>query len=335
MNKAGWIVAAVLALLVVASLARVTLGGPLDPPAAPGSTQRTLIFQPANCAAFPITISSSGSYVLAQNITMPAACAKNGIDITADNVTLDLGGFTLKGVVGSLKGISEPSVSAINTAVRNGTVTGWGGDGISSNANESQFEDLLLTANGGDGLHLTDKFSATVTRVVADRNTGKGIVAGLATILTDCIARFNTGTGIVVAGNGGILTNCSVVGNGDGGISVTGAGALIENNTVRANTGRGVLVSGAGSTIRGNNVTGSTTNGIEVTGNGNRIDENHVDGNGAIGIIVAVVGSHPNLIMRNSSEFNTGVPYGIGAGNAETGHGTLATRTNPWDNISD
>jgi parallel beta-helix repeat protein len=301
-NKVGWIVAGVLALLVVASLARVTLGGPLDPPAAPGSTQRTLIFQPANCAAFPITISTSGSYLLAQNITMPAACAQDGIDITVDNVTLDLNGFTLKGVVGSLKGISVPGLGTRNTAVRNGTVTRWGGDGISSNANQSQYEDLMLTLNGGDGLNLSGaKYYATVTRVVASQNSAKGFSLDRGTVLSDCTAGNNTGIGIQVSGPGSTVTNCSVVYNGGGGILVTlsgpSPGALIENNTVTNNTGIGILVAGYGGTIRGNTVTESTTNGIEVTGNGNEVDGNHVDHSVLDGIKVSSKG---NSITNNS-----------------------------------
>ena len=41
-NRAGWLVAAVLALFVVASVTGVVSGGPLDPPGAPAPTQKTL-----------------------------------------------------------------------------------------------------------------------------------------------------------------------------------------------------------------------------------------------------------------------------------------------------
>ena len=42
MSRAGWIVAGALALLVVAALAGVVTGGPLDPPGAPAPTGKTL-----------------------------------------------------------------------------------------------------------------------------------------------------------------------------------------------------------------------------------------------------------------------------------------------------
>ena len=41
-NRAGWLVAGVLALFVVAAMTGVVRGGPLDPPGAPAPTQKTL-----------------------------------------------------------------------------------------------------------------------------------------------------------------------------------------------------------------------------------------------------------------------------------------------------
>jgi hypothetical protein len=41
-NRAGWLVAGVLALCVVAAMTGVVSGGPLDPPGAPAPTQKTL-----------------------------------------------------------------------------------------------------------------------------------------------------------------------------------------------------------------------------------------------------------------------------------------------------
>src|SRR5262249_51967263 len=45
---------------------------------------------------FPVTISQSGSYRLTGNLNVPDA-ATTAIEITADNVTLDLNGFTISG----------------------------------------------------------------------------------------------------------------------------------------------------------------------------------------------------------------------------------------------
>ena len=71
-HKAGWIIAAVLGLFVVAALAGVARGGPLDPPGPPASTlpqvePRTPI------SALPFTITQPGSYFLTQNVTASAS----------------------------------------------------------------------------------------------------------------------------------------------------------------------------------------------------------------------------------------------------------------------
>jgi hypothetical protein len=76
-------------------------------------------------AAVPFTITSAGSYCLASsmttNITTGAA-----IEVAADDVTLDLGGFTLEGIGGGrslANGIHSMNRRAI--VVRNGTVKGF------------------------------------------------------------------------------------------------------------------------------------------------------------------------------------------------------------------
>ena len=50
--------------------------------------------------------------------------------IAASGVTLDLNGFDLVGVAGSLDGVSVTLLNAINVSVRNGSVRSWGGSGI-------------------------------------------------------------------------------------------------------------------------------------------------------------------------------------------------------------
>jgi hypothetical protein len=68
-------------------------------------------------------ISQPGSYYLTGNLVAPlhlfGGNAKNGIEITANNVTLDLDGFALQGAAGN-KGIYIPNVQT-NITVRNGT----------------------------------------------------------------------------------------------------------------------------------------------------------------------------------------------------------------------
>jgi hypothetical protein len=85
--------------------------------------------------SFPIVISQPGSYKLAGNLNVPAGV--NGIEIAADNVTLDLNGFTVSGPgsctygdsvqcteTGDTKGIFD-STCLRELTVRNGTVRGF------------------------------------------------------------------------------------------------------------------------------------------------------------------------------------------------------------------
>src|ERR1043165_9796506 len=71
--------------------------GSLTPPGAPAPTMKTLdqIEPRAPISSLPYTIASSGSYYLTTNLT--ALSAVDGIVINADNVTLDLSGFTMTG----------------------------------------------------------------------------------------------------------------------------------------------------------------------------------------------------------------------------------------------
>ena len=50
---------------------------------------------PADTPGFPVTLSQPGSYVLTSNLVVSTEVI--GIDVTADNVSIDLNGFSLIG----------------------------------------------------------------------------------------------------------------------------------------------------------------------------------------------------------------------------------------------
>ncbi len=82
--------------------------GDVDPP--PGPVMPTMIrldeIEPRTpISALPFTINQCGSYFLTDCLT--GVAGQNGITIDADDVTLDLNGFTLIGVPGSLDGIAD------------------------------------------------------------------------------------------------------------------------------------------------------------------------------------------------------------------------------------
>ena len=119
------------ALLACIGFIHTTFGqGSLTPPGPPQPTMKSLSeVEPRTViAALPITITNSGSYYLTGSLTGVAAF--NGITIAASDVALDLNGYALVGVPGSLTGILVPNAQT-NLVVRNGVIRNWGGSGVS------------------------------------------------------------------------------------------------------------------------------------------------------------------------------------------------------------
>ncbi len=114
-----------------------------------------LISQPKQ---FPVRITQPGGYQLAGNLTVPDADT-TAIEIDADNVTIDLGGFSILGPVlcgsacapsGSGIGIATgPSGSTFHSGitVRNGMIQGLGGRGIELFGNSHLVEYMHLRGN--------------------------------------------------------------------------------------------------------------------------------------------------------------------------------------------
>jgi hypothetical protein len=199
-------------------------------------------------AGFPIMICQSGSYRLSGHLSVPNADT-NGIDITADNVTLDLNGFTLSGPVtctpfsiplhctatGKGIGISVVTASSKNITVQNGTVRGMGSSGIQfSTTVGGLVEDMHVESSGGSmGAGIVMDIG-TVTRCTVTANAGSGIVAS-----SDSTISFNsvTSNGAIGVGGGGLVSNNDISENGQDGIS---GAELVLHNSIHANRGFGI-----------------------------------------------------------------------------------------------
>lgn len=343
-----------IAALCSAALASVALAGPINPPAGPvaptpGPEPRI----PIGPTTTPgdgnsvFRISAAGSYYLTGNVSGEAA--KYGIEIAASGVTIDLNGFDLLGIAGSLDGIAATGSNLRNITIRNGSVRNWGGDGIdlfTSSTRMSRVEGVHSSGSLGDGIKSGD--AGLVLNCNASYNGDEGITSSLTVI--GCIARNNTGYGIAInnggsvtnsssfdnvdhgiyAGNGCTVTNCTSKGNGDGIIAF--GDSLIKECSATDNVGYGIngqagttiidcIASDNGtdgivvlnrSLVRGNTCSGNTSDGIFVSSFGtSRVEGNHMTDNGRG---LHVIGSG-NVILRNTASGNTTTNWLIAANN--------------------
>jgi hypothetical protein len=207
-------------------------------------------------------ITNSGSYYLTTNIA--GASGKSGIEILANNVTLDLNGFTLQGVASSIVGIYIPAAQT-NITVRNGTLSGWADAGVcSSNVNSLNLVLERLSVDGNDYETQEGIFvqGAGVVRDCNSCNNGEsGIYLGSG-IVSGCKADGNALDGINT-GNDVLITGCTVTGNGGYGIA-TGVVCKVADCIV-ANNMFGGIVTSDNSQITGCHVNGNSLGGISIT----------------------------------------------------------------------
>ncbi len=209
--------------------------------------------------SLPFTINACGSYFLADCLTGEAG--QNGITITADDVTLDLNGFTLQGVPGSANGVEVQA--SHNVSVINGHVEGWVGDGVlAASVQGGLLSDVQASNNGGSGLVIG--IGGLVEGCTAASNGADGIVAGFGSSVFDCSASGNAGDGIVGAiaatVTGCTIRSCTARSNGDDGIE-TGDGCTVSGCSATLNADDGIAV-GNGSVVSGNAATLNGGNGI-------------------------------------------------------------------------
>jgi parallel beta-helix repeat protein len=173
--------------------------------------------------SLPFDINASGSYYLAASLS-----AAGGVTINANNVTLDLNGFTLTNTGGD--GILAGTFSGI--CIQNGIVSGCGADGIDvSSATNVLIKHMKVIGNTATGIR-TDEETEIVGCTV-NENLEHGII-----VVNECIVRDNTlarnsnnngESGILISGNDNIVADNRVV-DGRRGIQVNGVGNQLTNN---------------------------------------------------------------------------------------------------------
>jgi parallel beta-helix repeat protein len=284
-------------VLSVSALALVVTGGlliagPLDPPAGPvTSTYKTLAeVEPRiaiNATNTPgdansvFKISQPGSYYLTGNIT--GEVGKHGIKIVASGVTLDLNGFDLVGVTGSLDGVSVTASSLTNIAVVNGSVRNWGLEGVDLAAfSPANCRVEGVHASECIGAGIVTGIGAKVTNCTASNNINRGISTGNGSTVLNCTAYSNNGDGIQAL-NGSTVSNCSAYQNGADGI-FSSSGGTISNCSAFDNGSDGILA-GNGCTVSNCSADENSSHGI-AAGNGSMVSNCSVSTNSGIGIFL-------------------------------------------------
>ena len=266
-----------------------------------------------------------------------ASTSEHAITITADDVTIDLGGHTLIGPgTGTCSSIYMDGRS--NVEIHNGTVRGfyYGIYEVSNTGHEHRVIDVRAMSNTQSGIYLNG--SGHLVKNCTASNNGISVAASVYGIYAYI---GSTVTGNTVYWNG-ISAGTAY------GISA-GAGSTVTGNTSNENghhatgsvfgirAGNGSTAAGNTANDNGDNALGSvygiyTYSGSTVTGN--TANEN---GDDAAGIVYGINTSTGSTVTGNTASFNGddatgGAVYGIYAnqggtltGNSAYGNGTSVT----------
>jgi hypothetical protein len=225
-----------------------------------------------DAALFPVTIDGSAgtSVLLTSDLVVPDENT-TGILIAADNVTVDLNGFTISGVtqcsgspavcapIGTGVGVTVDlslSPRPQRTTLLNGSVVGMGGNGIDLGS-QSRIHGVLSNQNGVGGI--LARSGSIITMSGARSNGDTGIYSARGGVVSGCTSRLNGTRGIQIGGTGGgrVVTESSADSNGDIGILCDFA-CTLTSNVVKDNVSSGIATTAdQAARISHNTVTGN------------------------------------------------------------------------------
>ena len=307
--------------------------GDLTPPGPPTPSMKTLDQIEARKPVQSLGSSASGLYLIAQpgsyyltgNIS--GASGKNGIEIAASGVTIDLNGFQLDGQGQGTHAISA-TTSLAGLVIFNGSVANWGGKGFSGPiVAQAQLRQLSISNCAGGGILVGSRSLITDCQVDNFGSVGSavGIAAQSYARITNCTISNgqNAADGINVDYGSAVL-NTTAGENGGSGIVGQGSFVRIQGCIAFGNKGDGIRQTGTCTevvdSIASSNGTGlnqTTSAGIHILGSNSRVDHSAAFFNAGRGIAVESGGS--NVITRNSATNNnvgdTGIDYFIAPGN--------------------
>ena len=304
-------IAGLISVATVVGVVSWASAGQLNPPQGPIRATGPITINGADVNnSLPYLIMEPGSYILTSNIEAPDGHTGSGIKIYADNVTLDLNGFAVIGVLGSKGGV-EVTSGKTNIAIANGTLRGWGWGGVTATtAGDSLFSKLRLTDNGSG---LWAGVGSTVQDCLAQGNTEEGIGISTGCTVINCLARENGANGFSI-GSGSVVRDCVATDNTLAGFRVD-MNSIMTNCLSRSNDGHGITqlnIASGGTTLRGCRADSNGGAGILVGGSSIVVNctvrYNHGDG----GIIIDGGGGLVSGCTAQVNNYGDGIRVGWG-----------------------
>jgi hypothetical protein len=155
----------------------------------------------SDTAGYPVTIDTSGSYRLTSSLSVSAN--QHGVVVSANDVTLDLGGFSIVAGGGALlrSGVSVGDSERVE--IKNGSIRGFSQHGVQASGVSMGTRLLGLRATGNSALGFSlVGFASLVDRCFAANNGTDGIRVGSGSLVINSVARANGGFGLRISGGG-------------------------------------------------------------------------------------------------------------------------------------
>ncbi|WP_128082940.1 right-handed parallel beta-helix repeat-containing protein [Collimonas arenae] len=192
----------------------------------------------ADKPGFLVIIEYPGQYQLSGNLRVPDANT-TAVEINADNVTLDLNGYTIQGPARCVKpmasctpaggGNGVHTVNRRNVMVRNGNIQGMGNYGVYLETSSGRIERLVLTGNANGGAVF---FGGSISDSIAEANGGDGIF-GVDLKVRRNVIRNNFGYGLKAFGKSASRNN-EFIGNNGNAVQSNLKSAVGDGNTCSA-----------------------------------------------------------------------------------------------------
>jgi hypothetical protein len=184
-----------------------------------------------DAAGFPVTIDTSGSYRLTGSLSV--STDQHGIVVSADDVTLNLGGFSIVAGGGALLRSGVSVGGSKRAEIANGSIRGFTDHGVEANGVSVDTRLLALRASGNSllGFSLVG-FASLVDGCVATNNGTDGIRVGPGSLVINSLARGNGGFGLRISGAG---YRSNVFTDNNGGNGNPQVAALVDSEELGTN----------------------------------------------------------------------------------------------------